>query len=121
MINCGSFFSFTFLSWLQTSTGSLGFFRGYLTCAAAFLIAILVFLAGRSRYYCQPPSESLLAKTYRIIVAARFGCRKGGFSVVMQSHGGEFEDQDVKDVVDFLRVLPILSFFIIYWTLQNQV
>lgn len=119
MINCGSLFSFTVLSWVQTATGDFGFFQGYLICAIAFFLAICVFLGGKSRYYCQPPAESLLAKTLRIIWDGIVGCK--GLNSVKKSNGGPHEDADVDDVIGLIRVLPILSFFVIYWTLQNQV
>ena len=123
-INIGSFFSFTLVVWVQQK---YGFVYGYGITSISMFLGVLTFLIGRNSYIVQPPSGSTMSNTFKVIASAvknKSNPRIRGGSWLDRakvSLGGRFSSTQVDDVKSLLRIIPVFSMFIVYWTLYSQV
>ena len=126
-INIGALVSSTFVVYLQQN---VSFFYGNLVPAFFLILALIIFLSGKQKYICHPPTGSVLTNTLNIIKEGIKGSRRPSLSRSLVNHwldrakvcfGGSYSSLDVEDVKRVYRLLPIFGSLIIYWTVYNQV
>ncbi len=86
---------------------SVSFFVAYLVPVCSFVVASVVFVCGSSRYVYFKPKGSPVIDVARVLFAATRNCCN--FQACKRSKGGDFDDAFVDDVLQLLRLMPILS------------
>eukprot|EP00936_MAST-01D_sp_MAST-1D-sp1_P001255 g1255.t1 len=181
-INVGATFSFIFLTNLATNgMGAIperdGFFASFAIPLGAFVLAIIAFFAGSSRYTKNQPQGSVLTKFFGVVIFAAkrtsdgfwlafgaafcvpvatvitiasyfvdpgstiqqalaitgmvlilggltmfvvYGQRTEWVDVARKDKGGPYDDADVDDVADVVRVVPYLAFIVAFWAIYGQ-
>jgi peptide/histidine transporter 3/4 len=124
-INCGTIISFTVVAYVQQN---IGFSVGYAIPAGVMFLSAILFLIGSKFYIKLPPSGSILSKCASIVSnCIKIG--KGtsapsfldrGYYVHDTLGNRMFTDQEIEDLKTFVRVLPVLATFIMFWCLYAQ-
>ncbi|KAJ8023047.1 Solute carrier family 15 member 4 [Holothuria leucospilota] len=127
-INMGSAIAFLLVGYIQQE---ISFFLGFLIAAICILLANGLLLYQCHNYVTYPPEGSALTNIVKVVTAVSFRCHHGNesnkgmnlkdrFDYSKESNGGKFPDGDVENTKTVLRILPIFSTFVLYWTLHNQ-
>ena len=125
-IQVGSLLAYTIVVFVQQD-GS--FFYGYLITAVSMVLGTIFLIIGRNYYTVHPPQGSYLADTCRIIgggLKEKLCCKNSpGLNHWLDgakiSNGGKFSKDMVEGVKSLVRLMPIFSSFIFYWTIYGQV
>eukprot|EP00760_Papus_ankaliazontas_P021615 PhM_4_TR18714/c0_g1_i4/m.62294/K14638/SLC15A3_4, PHT; solute carrier family 15 (peptide/histidine transporter), member 3/4 len=83
---------------------SVSYFVAYLIPLGSFVIATLVFLMGTNRYIVMKPRGSPVVTTARVLYHA---LRKRSFEAIKASNGGTFEDHQIDDTKQVLKLTPL--------------
>ncbi|KAF9315773.1 peptide transporter ptr2 [Podila horticola] len=99
----------------------------YMISAIMFVIGIIIFAGGRSKYYDRPPNGSILGKTFRCIAYA-FRNRKNrpagthwtqaALAEVDGTH--EWNNQFVADIERTYHACKVFMVYPMYWALYNN-
>ena len=125
-INIGAILAYTFVVYVQQS---VSYFYGYLIPTCSIVIALIIFLSGKSSYFIRPPAARVLTRTLKILMeAARKRLRPSQTSASVhwldrakQRFGGSYECCDVDDVKKVYRLIPMFTTFILFWMVCGQV
>eukprot|EP01130_Rhizamoeba_saxonica_P018911 TRINITY_DN9641_c0_g1_i1.p1 TRINITY_DN9641_c0_g1~~TRINITY_DN9641_c0_g1_i1.p1 ORF type:complete len:529 (-),score=78.58 TRINITY_DN9641_c0_g1_i1:26-1612(-) len=125
-INLGALFSFTVLAYIQE--WNLGI--GLAIPAGIMLISSIMFFSGTKRYIRLPPEGSAVWRSVRIVYHSIFASNEAKLNAsqfldrakyARDSNGLTlFSAIQVEDVKALANILPIMLFFIVYWTLYSQ-
>lgn len=112
-INAGSFIAFLGVAYIQQN---ISFSLGYLIPFISMILALVIFVAVKSKYKQTPPGGSIIVDSLGVCCDA--GCRK--FDKVRKSNGGKYTDDFVSGVIAVLRVIPVFLLIILYWAIYSQ-
>ena len=124
-INVGSLGAFTIVVYVQQN---YGFVYGYIIAVSTMLLALILFVTGRSRYRYRTPGDSLLVVIAKVIGQALKN-RKNVAAMNSSSWldrakdtcGGSCTNTQVEDVKALLRVMTVFLSIIIFWVIYSQV
>ena len=120
-INFGSLIAFTLVVKVQEKN----LFEGYAITAGTMFLAMIVFVTGRNKYVVKPPGGSQLSETGKIIYNAIKNRDSPDAKMWLDNakslFGGKYTDGQVEDVKSLLRVIPVFTLLIVYWTIFSQV
>lgn len=112
-INAGSFIAFLGVAYIQQN---VSFSLGYLIPFISMIVALVIFVAVKSKYKQTPPGGSIIVDSLGVCCDA--GCRK--FDNARKSNGGKYPDDFVTGVIAVLRVIPVFLLIILYWAIYSQ-
>lgn len=119
-INFGSLIAFTLVVKVQEKN----LFEGYAITAGTMFLAMIVFVTGRNKYVVKPPGGSQLSETGKIIYNAIKNRDSPDAKMWLDNaksrFGGKYTDGQVEDVKSLLRVIPVFTLLIVYWTIFSQ-
>eukprot|EP01130_Rhizamoeba_saxonica_P014468 TRINITY_DN6325_c0_g1_i3.p1 TRINITY_DN6325_c0_g1~~TRINITY_DN6325_c0_g1_i3.p1 ORF type:complete len:444 (+),score=62.15 TRINITY_DN6325_c0_g1_i3:173-1504(+) len=126
-INLGALLSFTLIAYVQEQTLQVGL----IIPAGLMGLSALLFLSGTRSYIRVPPQGSTIMKSFKIvyhaIVSPQPRTTMHSYSFLDRAKwatGSDgrflFTTQEIEDVKDFSRIIPIQLMFIIYWMLYAQ-
>ncbi|XP_062579966.1 solute carrier family 15 member 4-like isoform X2 [Saccostrea cucullata] len=112
-INAGSFVAFLGVAYVQQN---ISFSLGYLIPFISMILALVIFVAVKSKYKQRPPGGSIIVDSLGVCCAA--GCRN--FDKARNTSGGKYKDEFVDGVVAVLRIIPVFLLIILYWAIYSQ-
>ncbi|XP_061182210.1 solute carrier family 15 member 4-like [Saccostrea echinata] len=112
-INAGSFVAFLGVAYVQQN---ISFSLGYLIPFISMVIALIIFVAVKSKYKQYPPGGSIIVDSLGVCCQA--GCRN--FDKARNANGGKYKDDFVDGVVAVLRIIPVFLLIILYWAIYSQ-
>ncbi|KAF0728497.1 hypothetical protein Ae201684P_016541 [Aphanomyces euteiches] len=85
-INAGAAFSYGYLATLSVKGSGIipkeyGYFGTFTICAGVFIVALIVFLLGTSRYIRLPPNSDAMSKLVKVLIASSSKSSSARFSV----------------------------------------
>ena len=125
-INVGALVSYTVVVYIQQN---ISFFYGNLVPACTIILSLIVFLSGKQAYVLHSPTKSALTKILSIIKEAIKKYTRPSLSSSFVKHwldrakmcfGGSYSSEEVEDVKNVFRLLPIFGTFVVYWTIYAQ-
>eukprot|EP00602_Paraphysomonas_sp_CaronLab_P012061 CAMPEP_0185040878 /NCGR_PEP_ID=MMETSP1103-20130426/39487_1 /TAXON_ID=36769 /ORGANISM="Paraphysomonas bandaiensis, Strain Caron Lab Isolate" /LENGTH=538 /DNA_ID=CAMNT_0027580373 /DNA_START=191 /DNA_END=1807 /DNA_ORIENTATION=+ len=129
-INLGAGISYTVVSYIcQYGIPALGgedwgFFVGYMIPCIMMGLAVLIFLAGTTKYTVPPPGGSVIASTLSIYREAIWTNRTAQTSRVLdrasRKYGGSYDQATVESVKLVTRLLPFLGVLVPFWGIYSQ-
>ncbi|CAH0519801.1 unnamed protein product [Peronospora belbahrii] len=147
-INVGATFSYGVLTNLAVNglppyiSVDYGFFASFAIPSATFVLAVLVFYAGKARYRRVPPKGSALAKFFSVLIEDEFihmavalagagAVAYGTFVLIfsgatgwlwlaLHTNGGSYSSQEVQDAAQVMRLAPYLGIIIVFWAVYGQ-
>lgn len=91
--------------------------------AIMFIIGIVVFIAGKSRYYARPPSGSVLVKVWNCMRYAMKQSKNGEAHWLDRAKGSrntDWNDKFVEDLKRTLNACKVFLFYPFYWALYGN-
>lgn len=124
-INLGAFLGMLICPIISGLDTPYNFTYAYLVPVVMFVLGLIVFISGRSKYYVKPPSGSVLVKTWGCMVYAI----KNTGNVQKYDHwlekakgaqGVTWNDKFVDDLRKTLSACTVFLFYPFYWALYGN-
>lgn len=116
-INAGAVVAYSGVAYVQQE---VGFDFGFLIPLISMIIALIIFMAAKSKYKHTPAGGSILTKSCGVCCQSINGCNNPSWQHAEQSHGGLYNVEMIEGVKAVLRVLPVFILVIIYWAVYSQ-
>ncbi|XP_053384813.1 solute carrier family 15 member 4-like [Mercenaria mercenaria] len=116
-INLGALIAYSGSAYVQQE---IGFDYGFLIPLASMVIALVLFVAARTKYIQTPPGGSILQTTCGVLCQSINGCKDPSWNRAQVENGGRYSLEMVEGVKSVLRVMPVFLLIIIYWAVYSQ-
>ncbi|XP_052818724.1 solute carrier family 15 member 4-like isoform X2 [Mya arenaria] len=116
-INAGAVVAYSGVAYVQQE---VGFDYGFLIPLISMIIALVIFMAAKSKYRHLQLEGSILAQSCGVCCQSINGCKDPTFQHARKSKGGSYEDKYVDGTMAVLKVLPVFGLIIIYWAVYSQ-
>lgn len=116
-INAGAIVAYSGVAYVQQE---VGFDFGFLIPFISMLVALVIFMAAKSRYKHSPPGGSIIQSSCGVCCQSINKFKNPTWKNALQDHGGRYDGQMVEGVKSVMRILPVFILVIIYWAVYSQ-
>ncbi|XP_053384777.1 solute carrier family 15 member 4-like [Mercenaria mercenaria] len=117
VINLGALIAYSGTAYVQQE---IDFDYGFLIPLASMVIALVLFIAARTKYIQTPPGGSILQTSCGVLCQSINGCKDPSWNRAQVENGGRYSLKMVAGVKSILRVMPVFLLLIIYWAVYSQ-